>query len=455
MKLSRWSVPVAVTVLLLVTAVGFFKWGQYASKTTGGVTGSSPVHTPSEDPGRWSMADREAATRRHIAEGLKAGSLDPVTGRRILHYFDPMMPDRKFDAPAKSPFMNMMLVPAFAGSEAEDTGTLSISPRITQNLGIRTSTVTRAVLQQTLTAPGNIIWNERSRVDIQARATGFVERLHVRAVLDRVTRGQAVLEIYVPDWVSLQADYLLLRKMQGADLESLRASALHRMRQAGMDNGQIAAVEQAGTPLSRFTVTAPRSGIVTELAVREGSTIATGQTLLRINGIDTVWAHADVPERQASLLHVGDPVTARAQAHPGKDFPGTIDDLLPEVNASTRTRTVRVELANTDGRLVAGMFIDMAFRTESSAPVLLVPAEAVIRTGARTLVMLEEEGNFRPAQITTGYQQGDQIEVQSGLTEGQHIVISGQFLLDSESSLRGIESRTPPRGDVDPTRTAP
>lgn len=292
-----------------------------------------------------------------------------------------------------------------------------------------------------VSAVGAIAYNERDQVIVQARAQGYVEKLHVRATLDRVVKGQPLVDLYVPDWVAAQEEFLALRRMQGADLAPLIDGARSRMRQAGMDETQIRSVEISGQMQSRLTLVAPIAGVVTELAVREGMTVAPGTTLVQINGLGTVWAEAEVPESQAALLHPGDPVEAGSPALPGTVFTGRVQALLPQVNPATRTIKARVELANADGRLVPGMFVEMRFKDSSGRQSLLVPTEAIIQTGTRAVVMLAEGGgNFRPVAVEPGREADGQTEIRRGLQVGQQVVISGQFLIDSEASLRGLEA---------------
>ena len=388
------------------------------------------------------VAQGEEATRRHMATGIKAGDVDPVVGRKVLYYHDPMSPATKFDKPAKSPFMDMMLVPVYADGGDADQGKISISPRVQQNLGVRTALVTQGALSPELTAVGNIAFNERDQATVQARAAGFVERLHVRATLDRVARGQPLVDLYVPEWIAAQEEYLSLRRMKGTDLAGLVDGARQRMRLVGMSEEQVRLVESTGRTLTRITVTAPVGGVVTELSVREGMTVVAGAPLFRINGLGTVWANAEVPESRAALLRPGTRVVARTAAAPGTTYEGRVQVLLPDVNATTRTLKARVELRNPGERLVPGMFVAMQFMDMRPDSGLLIPTEAVIQTGRRAVVMLaEENGRFRPVEVQAGLESGGQTEIRRGLQAGQRVVVSSQFLIDSEASLRGLEAR--------------
>ena len=387
------------------------------------------------------VAQGEEATRRHISTGLKAGDTDPATGSKILYYQDPMVPGTKFDNPAKSPFMDMMLVPVYANSDS-DQGQITVSPRVQQNLGVRTALVTDGTLSPQVSAVGSIAYNERDQVTVQARATGFVERLHVRATLDRVTKGQPLVDLYVPDWVAAQEEFLAVKRMQGNDLLPLVDGARQRMRQAGMSDAQIRQVEATSKVQARVTITAPLGGAVVELLAREGMTVMAGTTMFRINGLSTVWANADVPQSQSALLRPGAKVEVRSPAVPGTTFEGKVQAILPEVNPATRTLKARLELANPGARLVPGMFVTMRFMDMLAEKSLLVPMEAVIQTGKRTVVILaEENGQFRPVNVEAGIESGGQTEIKRGLLAGQRVVVSSQFLIDSEASLKGVEAR--------------
>ena len=375
------------------------------------------------------------------AEGtLRPGDVDPATGKRVLYWHDPMVPGRRFDAPGKSPFMDMQLVPVYADNEAAD-GAVSISPRLQQNLGVRTADVARGPIAAQVRAAGNVAFNERAEARVQARAPGFIERLHVRAQFDRVTAGQPLADVYVPEWVAAQQEYLSVLRWRGTELESLVAAAATRMRQAGMTEEQIRRIEASGAIEPRITLRSPIAGVVTELAAREGMTVEMGAPLFTLNGIDTVWVTAAVPERESALLSAGTTVTARTAALPGRTWTGNVQTILPAVDVATRTVAARVELANPDGALLPGMFVDLEL---AGAPTeaLTVPSEALIRTGRRTVaIVAEPDGKFRPVDVVIGGEFGDRTEIRSGLDAGQRVVASGQFLIDSEASLRSALDR--------------
>ncbi|MGJ7914785.1 efflux RND transporter periplasmic adaptor subunit [Massilia sp. LXY-6] len=368
--------------------------------------------------------------------------IDPATGRKVLYWHDPMVPGQRFDKQGKSPFMDMELVPVYA-DDAGNSGGISISQGMRQNLGIRTTEVRKGKLGATVEAVGNVAYNERDIVLVQARGNGFVEKLYVRAPLDPVKKGQRLAELYVPDWVAAQEEYLSVKRMkQELGAAGLLDAARQRMRLAGMSEDQIRLVETSGRTHPRLTVTAPIDGFVTELGAREGMTVANGAQLFRINGLHTVWVNAELAENVAAQVRPGTAVQASTPALPGTVFTGKVGALLPEINAETRTIKARIELANPSGALVPGMFATVSLRPASSSEVLLVPSEAVIQTGKRSLVIVEQgDGQFKPVEVEPGAEGNGQTEIRRGLEAGQKVVASGQFLLDSEASLKGLEAR--------------
>lgn len=362
-----------------------------------------------------------------------------------LYWHDPMYPQQKFDQPGKSPFMDMDLVPVYAEA-GMDEGTVRISPRIAQNLGVRTASVRVGTLPRAVEAVGSVAYNARDVAVVQARNTGFVEKVHVRAPLDAVRRGQALAELYVPDWIAAQQEYLaakqIVRHTAAVDLDALLDGARQRMRQVGMSETQIAQIEATGELHPLLSLIAPRSGVVTELEAREGMTVTTGTSLFQINDLHTVWVNAAVPEAQAAGLAPGNAVEARAVAYPGENFHGTVNALLPEIDQATRTFTARIELANPRQRLRPGMFVMVTIVPAAAEPMLLIPTEAVIETGKRAVVIVADgDGRFTAVDVEPGAEADGQTEIRKGLVAGQQVVISGQFLMDSEASLKATVTR--------------
>ncbi|MDK3024654.1 efflux RND transporter periplasmic adaptor subunit [Cupriavidus taiwanensis] len=385
-------------------------------------------------------AASDAPARGTAGANLKAGDIDPGTGKRILYWHDPMVPGQRFDKPGKSPFMDMPLSPVY--EQAVGGATVTIDSRVAQNLGVRTAEVKAGRLASTLEVPGNVAINERGIEVLQARTTGFVERAYVRTTLDPVRRGQPLAQIYSPEWVTAQEEYLAVVRL-GAGLQGdLREAAVARMRQAGMTDSHIRLVQDTGKLQPRLAVTSTVDGIVTEIGARDGMTVSPGTTLFRLASLATVWVLAEVPETHVAQLRPGQAVSVVAAALPGQPLAGKVDAILPDINASTRTVKVRVELQNQRRQLLPGMFVTARFDAAPGPDRLLVPTESLIRTGTRTIVMVETgPGGFSPVEVRTGAASGGQTEVLEGLRAGQKVVVSGQFLLDSEASLRGTAQR--------------
>lgn len=363
---------------------------------------------------------------------------------QVLYWYDPMVPQHRFEKPGKSPFMDMDLVPRYV-NEGGDVATISIDAGITQNLGIRLATVSRGQLGNVTEAVGVLEYNARDVALVQARAGGFVERVYRHAPGDVLDKGAALADLLIPEWSAAQEEYLALRRIGEP---ALLAAARQRLRLAGMPASTISQLERSGKVNASITISTPIGGVLQELDVREGMTLAAGAPLARINGLDSVWLEVAVPEAQSQGIRVGQRATARLPALPGQLIEGEITAVLPEANAASRTLRVRVELPNPDGLLRPGLTAQASLAGGDDASVLLIPGEAVIRTGRRSLVMLAEPGGrYRPVEVETGRESGSQTVILRGLEEGQQVVASGQFLLDSEASLRGIVA-TPAARDV-------
>jgi membrane fusion protein, copper/silver efflux system len=331
-----------------------------------------------------------------------AGTSAGAPQKKVLYWQDPMVPGQRFDKPGKSPFMDMQLVPVYEEPGSAQGG-VAVDPRMQQSLGVRTAEASKGAIAPVVEAVGTVAYNERDVAVVQARANGFVERLYVRAPLDPVRKGQALAELYVPDWVAAQEEYLSARRMTGGRMEGLIDGARQRMLLAGMSEAQVKMVESTGKVHARLTLSAPIGGVVAELAAREGMTVMSGAPLFRINGLGTVWVNAEVRESEASAVRVGNIVHARTAAVPGKVFEGKVSAILPEVNPATRTLKARVELANPGAELKPGMFATVNFTPAARTEVLVVPSEAVIKTGKRSVVIVaQNDGRFAPLEVETG-----------------------------------------------------
>ena len=378
------------------------------------------------------FAGRHAGTAQPPAASAPAPSQQGE--RKVLYWHDPMVPGPRFDKPGKSPFMDMQLVPVYA-DEQNEAG-VKVSPGVQQNLGIRTATVTRASVASSFDAVGTVQFDERLTSAVQTRVNAYVEQLHVRAPMESVRRGQPLATLYAPDWLGPQNEYLALKRAGVS--EDLLAASRDRLRALSIPEALVRRSEQAGEAQARFTVHAPVGGVVAELGLREGVAVNPGMTLFRIAGLERVWAVAEVPEVQALGLQRGQKVKAALQADASQAFGGELKEILPQVSANTRTVQARFEVANPGGRLTPGMLLRLQVAGPATSR-LLVPAEAVIRTGTRAVAIVRKDGGtFEPRELTLGADLGEQLEVVRGLEEGEQVVASGQFLVDSEARLKSV-----------------
>jgi len=392
--------------------------------------------------GYW-LAGTRATVSGPVGSTVERPPAQPQIGeRKVLYWHDPMKPDVKFDKPGKSPFMDMQLVPVYA-EESRDAATTVPQSRLTQSLGIRTAEVVRGALDLTFNVTGAIAVDERSLVTVQTRVNGVIEQLYVRAQYDPVARGTPLAAIYSPDWLAAEEEYLALKRSATADA-ALADAARQRLTQLGLPDAQIRQIEREGKPNPRVILLAPESGLVWEIGAREGAAVGPGVTIFRIANLGSVWVNAEIPEAQAALVNIGAPVEVRTSAFPDRVLKGAVAAILPDVNTQTRTLKARVVVANPGGLLKPGMFANLIFRTGGphAREVLLVPNEAVIRTGRRSVIIVAgADGALRPVEIEVGRESGDRTEIRSGLEAGQKVVVSGQFLIDSEASLKSALGR--------------
>lgn len=376
------------------------------------------------------------ATARPEAPHSSAAASVSTGERRVLYWYDPMLPQQRFDKPGKSPFMDMQLVPKYA--DDAPVGGVAVDPRVAQTLGVRTATVTKQHLGILLQVPATVLLNERDVAIPQARTAGFVQRVARLAPGDVISAGALIAEVLVPEWAGAQQEFLAVRRTGD---EALTSASRQRLLLMGMPMELVQRVERTGQVETVMAVHAPAGGLVQEVMVRQGMTVSAGMSLARITSLSTVWVEAALPEAQAGLARVGEQVEVALSAYPGKSLRGKVSAVLPETNAATRTLRVRADLANPGGRLRAGMFAQMRLGG-SSEEALVVPTEAVIRTGQRAIVyVVDRPGRFSPVEVRVGRELADKLEVLQGLQPGQQVVVSGQFLIDSEASMQGVLQR--------------
>ena len=391
--------------------------------------------------GWWLTRDHAATTDSGAAAGTET-STEP----EVLYWYDPMVPDQHFDKPGKSPFMDMELVPKYAdaGGNTDDDG-IRIDPRLTQNLGMRSVAVQRGTLDDAIEAIGVIAFNDDRLQRVSAPADAILERLYRRDLLMPVSRGEALARLLAPDWVSAQGEYLtLLRLADGhgsdqrgpGDIDSLRAAARQRLLVLGMPEAAIRRLESRREADSSVTLSAPASGVIRSLDAAEGDNLRRGDPLLGINPLDTVWIEAELDAADGGRVKPSAGASVQVDALPDRRFDARILAVLPAVDGSSRRQRLRLIADNPDGLLAPGQFARIRIEGDAREG-LLLPNEALIATGRRRAVVVSEgDGRFRVVEVETGRSDDRYTLVLDGLSAGDRVVTSGQFLIDSEASLR-------------------
>ena len=380
-----------------------------------GVHASQDVQfdTDDEDP---ATADRSEA----------AAVPADASRRRILYYRNPMgLPDTS-PVPKKDS-MGMDYLPVYAGEET-DPSTVKLSPGKIQRTGVRTATVTRQVVRRPVRVPGTLQLDERRLTVVATRSDAFVDHVANVTTGDRVRKDQPLVSIYSPEINAAAAQLIANPGFDGSR---------RRLQNLNVPDEVIADMERTRRVPMAITWTAPRDGVVLQRAAIEGMKAAAGDTLFRIGDISVLWVLADVPEYDLGSVKIGQPVTVRVRALPGRTFTGKIGVIYPQVNRDTRTTRVRIELPNPDGMLLPEMYAEVEIATGGDTPVIAVPEDAVIDTGTRQVVLLDKgDGRFAPAEVTLGARGNGAVEIRKGLEAGAQVVTSANFLIDAESNLK-------------------
>ena len=389
------------------------------------------------------------------------GDADRASGeasgeREILHWRAPMDPNYTSDRPGKSP-MGMDLVPVYA-DEAVTDGGIRVSQAFLQNFAVRTATVHRGTLPVSIRTVGILAHNEERVVSVQTKYEGWIERARVNNVGETVTRGDVLFEIYSPQLVTTQREFLgameYLGRLRdgGAYAEaverarSLFEAARERLLYWDMTEEQIDALAKSGHVTRTVTVFAPATGFIVEKMgdSMEGMKLGPGMTVLKIADHSTLWAETEFYEDDLRHVREGQAVAIGADAFPGREWSGRILFFRPAVNPRTRTLTAFVEVANPDLLLRPKMYVNVAVRTSGAADVVMAPAGAVLHSGTRTVVIVAKGGGvFEPREVALGTESGGMVEIASGLAEGETVVVSSQFLIDSDANLRAAISQLP------------
>lgn len=390
-----------------------------------------------------------------------ANEVTPANGGKILYYRNPMGLSDTSPVPKKDS-MGMDYIPVYAGEETSD-GSVKVSLAKVQRLGVRTEPAIMRPMTRTVRAVGTVQIDERRLFAVNTKFEGWIEKLHVNATGQPVRRGQPLMEVYSPELVVAQQEYLLARRslgeMAGAGAE-IRASAQHladaslrRLRNWGISDDQIERLERGGTSTRALTIYSPASGVVLEKTAVDGMRFTAGESLYRIVDLSSVWLIADIFEQDIRLVREGQSVKVTADAFPGKSFAGKVSFIYPAVSRETRTAKIRIEVPNPGQALKTDMYASV----ELSAPVaaaqaLAVPESAVLDSGTRQVVLVDRgEGRFEPREVRLGARADGYYEILSGLQPDERVVVGATFLIDAESNLRAaLKAFSAPEGEQVP-----
>jgi Cu(I)/Ag(I) efflux system membrane fusion protein len=391
--------------------------------------------------GRYTADSRQAPAVVQQAQDAKPQE------RKILYYRNPMGLPETSPVPKKDP-MGMDYVPVYEGEAADSPGTVKISVEKVQKLGVRTEQVKRRELIRTVRAVGTIQVDERGLYTVAPKFEGWIERLYVNTTGQAVAKGQPLMDVYSPELVSAQREYLITYAGKQAlssgtaeaqtGVKELADAALQRLRYWDISDAQLTRLQQQGEPRRTLTLTAPASGVIIEKPSVAGMRFMPGEPLYRIANLDNVWLIAEVFEQDLGLVHVGQKAQLMVNAYPDKTFPGKVTFIYPMLTSETRTAKVRIELPNPKGDLKPAMFgtVELA-AGHGQRDALTVPDSAVIDSGTRQLVLVQRgEGHYEPRSVKLGMRGDGYIEIREGVREGEQVVVSANFLIDAESNLK-------------------
>jgi Cu(I)/Ag(I) efflux system membrane fusion protein len=368
---------------------------------------------------------------------IRSNSAAPATGTRKLKYYkSTMIPGEVSPKPGKDS-MGMDMVPVYEGGDAT-AATIQIDPATIQRMNLRTALVEHGPVRREFRTVGTITYNEEGLRDITTKYEGWLEKLFVNTTWTVVKAGDPLFEIYSPDLYNAELNYVVALQAEGEAGGALTRGALARLQLFDVPADVIAEITRTKEPRRTLIFRASGDGVVIEKMGIAGQMMKPGERIYRLADLSSVWVQAEIYEKDLPFVRTGDAATVQTSYGPERSFKGKVDLLLPQVQEQTRTATARIVLANTDRFLRPGMFVDVRFTTQLADDAVLVPDMAVLRSGERNTVFLaRDDGTFEPREIKLGVRSQDNFyEVLSGLTVGERIVISGQFMLDSESQLR-------------------
>lgn len=380
----------------------------------------------------------------------KSAASPASSEKKILFYRHPMNPAITSAKPLKDD-MAMDYIPVYADEAAppamSEAGAVSIAPQMIQNMGVRTARVERGTLKRVIDTVGYVSVDENKIRRVQVRAEGWVENLRVNFVGQQVRKGELLFELYAPELVNAQQEYLSMLAIDNAPLQQ---AARQRLAALGVGEAQIAALEKTRRVPRLTGVYAQEDGVVQALAIRPGAYVESATETVVLADLSSVWVLADVFGQDAGQVHPGAEAAVNFAAIPGKTWQGNVDYIYPGIDSATRTLKVRLRLDNPDALLKPNMYASVRIGTGTPREVLSIPREALIQTGDGTRVIVAlGDGKFAPRAVRAGMESGERVEIVGGLQEGEQVVTSGQFLIDSETSLRaGLKRLSAPDGAV-------
>ena len=367
-------------------------------------------------------------------EGHGMKNSDSDSPQEPLYWVAPMDPNYRRDKPGKSP-MGMDLIPVYDkgdGAISAGPGTITISPDVVNNLGVRTAVAQLRSMHTAITTVGYVQYDEDQLIHIHPRVEGWIEKLHVKAAGNPVKEGQPLYDLYSPQLVNAQEELVLALNRNNSRLIQ---AAEDRLKALQIDSAVINQLKKDRTVHQTMTFYAPQSGVVDNLDIREGYFVEPGTTLMSVGTLEEVWVEAEIFERQASMVEVGLPVTMNLDYLPGETWQGKVNYVYPTLDPKTRTARIRLRFQNRNGLLKPNMFAQVTIHADAKEDTLMIPREAVIRTGIQDRVVLAlGEGRFKSIEVKLGRLDDQYAEIITGLESGEEVVTSAQFLLDSESS---------------------
>lgn len=360
-------------------------------------------------------------------------------------YVCPMHPQIIRDEPANCPICGMDLVEKMISSNEDKYPVVEVKNAVIQSMGVRTAEAQKDTIWKYIKTVGRVDYDETTLVHLHPKAEGWMEKLFVRAEGEPVKKGEKIGEFYSPEILSAQLDYLVAIQQSGKE-RALKAK--NRLRLLGVTESTINQINQSGKSQNRIPIHAPAKGHITMLAAREGMYLKPEMEFLTLADLSKVWVWVDIFEHQISWVKTGLTAEITVPAFPGKTWEGNVDYIYPELDPVSRTLKARLLFDNPDYLLKANMFAEVAIYGGPKRNVLVIPTEAIIETGQRKAVIkVLGNGRFQPVDVVVGIQRNGKSEILNGLKPGDEIVISGQFLLDSESSLQASFLRMSEQGE--------